>query len=146
MNRDRMFPTMPNRMPSPRRFPLSLPLIVCAVAALLAGCHQRRTSPQVTARELPPSLQGLTTQPTELTMVVGTQRQFSAVAVPAHKDVRFSLRFTSSAPHVATVDSSGAVSAVAAGRALVTVVAQSAGGAGLATTLAGTMQLTVIRP
>jgi Bacterial Ig-like domain (group 2) len=149
MNRDRIFLYMANPMINSRRFPLFLPPIVYAVAALLAGCHRSTGAPvpPLAAQELPPSLHGLTTQPTELTMAVGTQRLFSALVTPARSDVRYSMRFTTSAPHVATVDSSGAVSAVAEGRAVVTVVVRSDGGAGLgATTLSGTMQLTVTRP
>lgn len=80
-------------------------------------------------------------------MRIGEQRLYSAIVQPARSTVRYTTRYSSSSPQVATVDSSGAVNALAAGRAVVTVVVQSDGGAGLAaTTLSGRMTLTVINP
>lgn len=151
-------------MMNPRSTPLLVRRLVWAVAVVLTACHRgtatqtvppsapssaspAATAPERTTAALPPSLHGLTTQPTELTMRIGEQRLYSAIVQPARNTVRYTTRYSSSAPQVATVDSSGAVNALAAGRAVVTVVVQSNGGAGLAaTTLSGSMTLTVIKP
>ncbi len=75
------------------------------------------------------------------------QRLLRTDVLSARADVRYSVRFTTSAPNVVVVDSSGVMSAVAAGSAVVTVVAHSDGGAGLkAVTLSNATEVTVTKP
>ncbi len=92
----------------------------------------------------PPSLTGLTVQPTNIDMAVGTTRQISAVVTAAPGITVPTPTFSSNATSVAQVTSSGLVTAVSPGNAQITVTATSAGTATLAaTTLTQLVTITV---
>ncbi len=78
-------------------------------AILLVGCHRGNTSAPVATKELPPSLHGLTTSPTAMTVRVGEARSLRVNVQPARVRGPYVVRYTTSAPSVATVDSTGAI-------------------------------------
>ena len=88
----------------------------------------------VTVTAAPPSLTGLTVQPASLQMAVGTVRQLSAVVTAAPGITVPTPTYTSNASSVASVSSTGLVTAVSPGNAQITVTATSAGNATLAAT------------
>ncbi len=82
-----------------------------------------------------------------MTLAVGEKKAVRSWVEPARAGGRYSVRYSSSAPEIATVDSLGTVTAMAAGGAKVTIVAHADGGDGLdATTLQLVTAVTVVRP
>ncbi|MBL0169150.1 MAG: Ig-like domain-containing protein [Gemmatimonadaceae bacterium] len=96
-------------------------------AALTAGVT-------VTVTAAPPALTGMTVQPTNIDMAVGSTRQISTVVSAAAGITAPTPTYSSNNTAVAGVSAAGLVTAVAPGNAQITVTATSAGTATLAAT------------
>nr|MCU0624060.1 Ig-like domain-containing protein [Gemmatimonadaceae bacterium] len=102
----------------------------------------------VTVSNAPPSISSLNVSPASLgTIALGSTQRLTSVATQPAGAPAARITYGTSAPTIATVDSTGLVTAVAPGTATITVTATSAGSATFAaTTLTQLVSVVVSRP
>jgi uncharacterized protein YjdB len=94
----------------------------------------------------PPSISGLTVQPSELLLAVGGTAQLSASVTQPAGAPAATITYTSLTPAVATVSATGVVTGVAEGSSSIEVKATSAGSATLAATTLTQLVAVNVRP
>jgi hypothetical protein len=118
--------------------------MAAVMAAVMLACGGAPTSgddPTPPGPVAPPPIASIAITPTTASLVVGQSASISAVARDATGAVLSdrTLTWSSSAPAVATVNSSGAVSAVAPGASTITVSAEGQSAAAVITVVDGAM-------
>lgn len=103
----------------------------------------RTTTATVSVSALPPALAGLTATLTPATLAVGQTVQVTPSPTGIAPGVSIAYAYATNAPAVATVSSTGVVTAVGAGTATISVTATATGGGYVTSTITATTSVTV---